>query len=77
MAVNPMDLIKLKGRLDLFAQQHPKFGMFMKDAGEQAMMPGTILEIKVTTPDGRDFITNIRLTPEDVETMEIAKNVRH
>ncbi len=76
MAINPMELMKMKGRLDLFSQQHPRFPLFLKDMGEKALIPGTILEIKVTTPDGRDYITNIRLTEDDIETVNMAKNIR-
>ena len=28
---------------------------------------GTILELKVTAPDGRELCSNLKLTPEDME----------
>ncbi len=76
MAINPMELMKLKGRLDLFTQQHPRFPAFLKDIGDHAIMPGTVIEIRATTPDGREYISNIRLTEDDVETINIARNAK-
>ena len=35
-------------------------------------MPGSIMEMKVTTPEGWEYITNIRLTQDDVETLRMA-----
>ena len=74
MAINPMDLMKLRSRLDTFQRQHPRFPAFLKDVGENAVMPGTVLEIKVTTPEGRELVSNIRLTEEDVETINMARS---
>ncbi len=76
MAINPLEFLKLKGRLELFHSQHPRFEAFLKDVHDNAIMPGTVLEMKATTPDGREYITNIRLTEDDVETINIAKNAR-
>ena len=77
MAFNPLELMKMKERLDLFSQQHPRFGMFLRDVGERAVMPGTVLEIRVTTPEGKEYITNIRLTQDDVQTIEMARQAKH
>ena len=76
MALNPLELIKMKGRLDLFSRQHPRFRMFLHELGEKAMVPGTILEIKATTPDGKEYVTNIKLTEDDVQTFDTAKTLK-
>jgi hypothetical protein len=34
------------------------------------------LELKVTETDGRTSVTNMRLTPEDIETIEIIKSLK-
>lgn len=72
MAVNPMDMMKIGQRLKLFQEQHPKFPAFLAQVKENALMPGSIMEMKVTTPEGREYITNIRLTQDDVETLRMA-----
>ena len=72
MAVNPMDMMKIGQRLKVFREQHPKFPAFLTQVKENALVPGTIMEMKVTTPEGREYITNIRLTQDDVETLRMA-----
>ena len=74
--MNPMDLMKLNGRMKLFQEQHPRFPLFIKEVGENALMAGSVVEMKVTTPDGREYITNVKLTPDDLETIGMAKNLR-
>ena len=76
MAVNPMEMMKMRQRLKLFTEQHPRFPAFVKQVKADALVPGTIMEMKVTTPEGREYITNIRLTPEDVETLHMAGEFR-
>ncbi len=67
--INPMEIMKIKQRLDTFNSDHPKVGPFFRSIGKNAMMPGTIVELKVTTPDGKDFISNIKVNENDVETL--------
>ena len=38
--------------------------------------PGVVMELKVTDNNGKVSVTNIRLTPEDIETIEIIKSIR-
>lgn len=71
MAMNPMMLMKLKERLGLFQSQHPKFQMFLNAVGNQAIETGSIIEVKVTRPDGKEMVTNLRLTEDDVETVRM------
>ena len=74
--MNPMDMMQLGGRLSIFRQQHPKFGAFLRDAGKDAMREGSVLEMKVTSPEGQEYVTNIKLTADDVETLRILRNLR-
>ncbi|MCC6095374.1 MAG: hypothetical protein LIV24_10215 [Eubacterium sp.] len=76
MAMNPMMLMKLKERLGIFQNQHPKFQMFLQAVGNQAIETGTIIEVKVTRPDGKEMVTNIRLTEEDVETARMLSDIQ-
>ena len=74
--MNPMDIMQLGGRLQTFSNQHPKFGAFLREAGTDAMREGSILEMKVTSPEGKEYVTNLRLTAEDVETISMIRNMR-
>ena len=76
MAVNPMDLMKLGERLKIFRQQHPKVRPFLSEVRGKALTPGAILEIRVTDVEGREYVSNIRVTEEDVETLRILSSLR-
>ena len=71
MAFNPMQLVKLKDRIHLFKEDHPKFIPFVKMLRDKAAMEGTILEVKAILPDGKTYTSNIRLTPNDIETLQM------
>ena len=75
MAVNPIEFLKMGKRLQIFKQQHPKFSGFIHELDEKALVEGTVIEIRATTPDGRTFVTNLRFTPEDIESVEIARGI--
>ena len=73
---NPMDMMKLAQRLQIFSSQHPRAIAFLRDTAQNVVQTGTIIEMKVTTPDGHERISNIKLTQEDLETIEILKNLK-
>ncbi len=76
MAMNPSDLPRLKERYDLFKTQHPKFFPFLQAAGQEAVREGTIAEIRIIPKEGQDFVTNIKLTADDVKTIEMLRGLR-
>lgn len=70
--INPMALMQMKGMLDKFKQNHPKVPMFLSDAA-RSMGEGSIIEISVTSPEGRKITTNMRVTQDDLELVEQLK----
>ena len=68
MAFNPMALLKAKERLKMFKEAHPRVVPFFKSIKED-IEPGAVIEMKVTSVDGKETVTNIRLTEEDIETI--------
>ena len=38
--MNPLDTMQLAGRLGIFKQQHPKFGMFLKSVASKGLEEG-------------------------------------
>ena len=76
MAVNPMALLKLKERYRLFMQQHPKVRPFFSTITKKAVMEGSVMEIKVTTPDGQEYVSNIRLTEDDLKTFQMVLDMK-
>ena len=76
MAMNPAIMMKMMQRLNIFRTQHPKFQAFLGSVTQGAIREGSIIEIKVTDPDGGEYISNIKLTSDDIETVEMLKNIR-
>lgn len=76
MAFNPMALMKMKQRLEIFQQEHPKVFPFFNSLKTAGMLPGTIYEVKVTTTDGKERIMNFRLTENDAETIRMMMSER-
>lgn len=60
-------IMKIKGAWDQFTRNHPKFVPFMQAVGRDAILDGTIIEVKVTSPDGREYNTNMKITQSDME----------
>jgi len=74
MNMNPMMLMQLQQRLGKFQQDHPKVMPFFQAVGANAVTEGTVFAIKVTTPDGKTLESNIKLTANDIETINMIKN---
>ena len=69
-----MDLSRLmqaKKRLDLFKRDHPKMVKFVNKVYKEALKEGTIVEIKVTDPDGKEYAANMKITGNDIETVDM------
>ena len=57
-----------------FAAHHPKFPPLLNAIVRKGIQEGTIFEFKVTSPDGQELVTNMRLSSEDIELWkEISK----
>lgn len=60
-------IMKIKGAWDTFTKNHPKFMPFMQAVGREAIADGTIIEVKVTSPVGKEYNTNMKITQSDLE----------
>ncbi|MCR5215561.1 MAG: hypothetical protein K6C69_01315 [Lachnospiraceae bacterium] len=69
-------LLELKSKVQNFLSAHPKFFSFIGVVGKQGIREGSIIEIKVTSPDGTEYTTNLRLSAEDLELLELFKNFK-
>lgn len=72
--MNPMALMKIKGLMEQFKQSHPKVPLFLQSAG-QHIGTGSVIEVSVTTEDGKNFCTNMKVTAEDMELVEQLKKL--
>lgn len=71
--MNPMAMMKVKGLLDRFKENHPKVPMFFS-AAAQNIGEESIIEISVTTAEGKKLCTNMKVTAEDLELLEQLKD---
>ena len=73
--MNPAKLFQLKSSWDRFTAARPKLPMFLRAvSGSDVIKEGTIIEVNITTADGRSFSTNVRLTPEDMQLFSDVKD---
>lgn len=66
---------KIKSGIDRFRANHPKFPMFLNAVSQNALMEGSIIEINVTTPDGKNYCTNLKIKADDMEFINSLKNM--
>lgn len=67
---------KLKGCMDRFRLNHPKFPLFLNAVSQEALVEGAVVEISVTTPAGKNYCSNLKLNQEDLEFIECLKALR-
>ncbi|MEE0955084.1 MAG: hypothetical protein U0L49_04620 [Eubacterium sp.] len=70
MAVNPMEFLKMKQRLDTFNQEHPRVAPFL-EATRGMIREGSVIELSITTPEGEQKVMNIKVKPSDIETLQM------
>lgn len=70
--MNPMAILQIKSLLDKFKNNHPKIPMFFS-AAAQSIDENSIIEIKVTTAEGQNLITNMKVTSDDIELFKELK----
>lgn len=64
--MNPMNLLQLQGAWTQFKANHPKFPRFLSAVCQKSIKEGTVIEFRVTTPDGRETASNLRLKADDI-----------
>ncbi len=72
--MNPMSLMRLKPLFEQFRERHPKFLMFFSAAG-QCVTEESLIEISVTSPEGKKMITNMRVKQEDLALFDELKDL--
>jgi hypothetical protein len=73
-----MDLsavMRVKGAWDTFTRNHPKLMPFVQAVGREAIADGTIIEVKVTSPQGKEYTTNMKITQSDLDLFDQMKTM--
>lgn len=73
--MNPMKLLQLKNMWNGFVSRHPKVPSFLNAVAKNGLEEGSVLEISVTTPEGKTMTSNIKVTKEDAELIQSLKNL--
>lgn len=68
-------LQKFKSSIEQFRSNHPKFPLFVKAVSQDALVEGTIIEITVTSPQGKNYSSNIKLKADDIELMKMIQQM--
>ncbi|WP_461810093.1 hypothetical protein [Faecalimonas sp.] len=68
--INPMSLLKYKNAWEKFSENHPKFPHFLRAVSKNTLSEGTLIEITVTTPDGKSYSSNLKVKPEDIKLLQ-------
>lgn len=68
--MNPLELLQLKASYETFQRNHPKFPLFLKAVHSHGLDEGTIIEMSVKMPDGKDLSTNLKLSASDIQLLK-------
>ena len=69
MAFNPLKMMQFKNAWDGFTQRHPKFAQCMAAVQQHGIQAGSIIEVQINTPDGKNFTTNLKVSEEDIQAL--------
>ncbi len=72
---NPAALLQMMNLWNRFERNHPKFPKFLKAVAQKGIKEGSIIEIKVTTAEGENFDSNLKVSAEDMELVSQMKNL--
>ncbi len=70
--MNPKALFQMKSILDRLKKNHPKVPMFFQ-AAANCIDEGSIIEITLTTSEGKNLCTNMRVTADDLNAVRTLK----
>lgn len=72
--MNPLQMMQIKNMMDRFHRNHPKVQSFFGAAAEK-IDEGSVIEISLTTSEGKTICSNIRVSQSDMELIEQAKQM--
>ncbi len=76
MAMNPNQIFQLMGAWQKFTSNHPKFPKFLQAVANDGIKEDTVIEVTVTTPEGKNYCSNLKITQSDLELFQQIKNMQ-
>lgn len=74
--MNPLQLMQFKKYWDEFTARHPKFPLFLNAVASHGITDGSVIEIQIKRPDGKEFSTNLKVAKEDMDLFQTLKQVK-
>ena len=69
-------MMKLGGLWGKFTKNHPKFPQFIKAVQKNGLKVDTIIDVKITYPDGSVVDSNLKITDTDLQIIEELKKMK-
>lgn len=73
--MNLGDLFKAKDSIQEFINAHPKLPAYAEAIHREGVRPGSVIEVRFTTPEGKAFETNMVVRESDMEFLGLVKTV--
>ena len=73
--INPAQIFQIMGAWQKFTANHPKFPKFLKAVTSEGIREGTVVEMTVTTPEGKAYCSNLKITQEDLELLAQMRDI--
>jgi hypothetical protein len=73
--INPLKMMQMKSAWDKFQRNHPKFLGFIQAVRTRGIHEGTVLELKLVTPEGEELVTNLKVQQDDIELFRMMKEL--
>ena len=73
--INPMKLLQIRASWEQFKARHPKFPSFLNAVSKGAVTEVTLIEMTITTADGKQYSSNLKLTSEDMQLVSDMKEM--
>lgn len=73
--INPMKLLQIRASWEQFKARHPKFPSFLNAVSKGTVTEGTLIEMTITTADGKQYSSNLKLTSEDMQLVNDMKEM--
>ena len=69
------DFLKAKDNIGEFIQAHPKLPAYAEAVHREGVRPGSVIEVRFTTPEGKALETNFVVKDSDLEFLELVRTV--
>lgn len=69
-------IFKLQGLWMKFCKNHPKFPQFVKSIQKNGIKADSVIDIKITYPDGNNVECNLKITESDLQILNELKSIK-